>query len=388
MASFNLNLEQTKENILSNKQVINNYEEDLNIYMSNILNFDSVWNDKNTISFIELVKKERYEFNEHIESLSDYLNIIANFCDQLDEIIESNLGISRLKVIQYDYEKTNELIETITKIYNLIDKNYTILNELNIPQEFKYYSEIKQIELNYYKYRAKARSMKSKLNNIKNRVESLIVKTKSKVDNFDSVYISNNFCEHSYKVVSSVISKVVVEKNFQDANAVSATKTVNLSDNNYENNVKENKVFNQQIHNELFNYNLTELEEKKEADINKSIAILENSSLHEIEKFENISKGIENVDLQDSTFNKFEEIKSVNENVNMAKLKNSNSNLIGDFKKTNNKIEEADLLDSELNFVNEVNTIQNIKKANLSETQLNYIGKKNAANNIIDVQLK
>lgn len=205
MSSFSLNLSEIKNNISNSKKNLKDYDEDLNIYLNSVLNIDGAWNDKNTNGFINIVKKDRADLNQYIDSLNAYLNIIDGFCQGLNNIIIYNFNIKKLNKIKYDLDKLDVLITTTQQINDLVNSNYEILNSAIIPSSFKYYTELKQIENKYLNYKQKVSEFLKRLEDIKNRVELLIYNTKVKIKNFDVKYISKNICQHKYKIVSAAI---------------------------------------------------------------------------------------------------------------------------------------------------------------------------------------
>lgn len=349
MANFTLNISDTRENISNSKNNLKNYKENLSLYLSGVLNVDSSWNDNNTIGFIDVVKEDRLSLNEHIDCLSNYLDIIDTFCESLNRTITSNSDISSLNKIKYNLDKINKLIFYTNEIYKLVNKNYEILKNTEIPLNFKYYSELKQLQQDWSQYNQTMYKLKINFSNIKNDIEGLISNTREKVNSFNVQYISNDICEHSYKISSAILYDTTIKQNANyNTNSLIGSKTVSFNNNNYQtmNDYKQSQV---QVITETLNE-------------------------------DNLNLGVDN---KSSLNNK--NIINLSNSVNLENIKmNSKINAV---EHSNNNI-EVNLKSSTFNSVSDVDIKNNINDINLNNLDVELTDKINTSNNIIDANFK
>lgn len=385
MSSFSLNLSQARENIAKSRHNLKNYEENLNLYLSSVLNIDSAWNDNNTMGFIDTVKKDRLDLNDQISGLSKYLNIIDNFCDSLTNVILSNFNISNLNSIFYDLNNLNKIIASVNNIYFYVDANYDILKDSKIPLDFKYYKELKELENEYFEYKKSIKKLKNKLINVKSDVEELISRTKSRVDRFEIDYISRSVCEHSYKVASAALKDVNISNKIYETSATNATTIINtkhletveqINETNAEKNIfnqelkEDNLKFGVEEHNafinkmspELLEDNLKNVEDLKFGIENKVAVSLSEDNLSSVEDLKFAEENINKVNLTESNLKGIEDIVVAKQNINNVNLQTTNINTNIDNVSANNNIVETNLKTTSLSSVNEVNSESNLQK--------------------------
>lgn len=202
MSIFKLNVSEVINDVSSVQKSIGDYQEVLSMYLNNMCNVDSVWDDNNTNPFINSIVEDRKKFYEHIESLEDYLKIIEKFCKSMKEIVESRIDIN-LKQIDYNLDNVNKLIYYLNICYEKLNKNYYIYSQLTVDITNKNYYTFDKYKNETLYYRNKVYNVRDKIIKIRDDIESLIFKTKTSVDRFKIKQISSSICEHSYKIVSS-----------------------------------------------------------------------------------------------------------------------------------------------------------------------------------------
>jgi len=208
VASFELNISNVKNYIIEAKKKIVDYQSIVNIFSNSVANIDASWNDKNTPYFINIIKQDKFEFNEHLESLREYLNSISVFCSVLSQLIQNEFSISSLKKIKYDSEKMDYNIRLLDNCYEKLNRSYYLLDTLYLPITFKYYFYLKKYKQDILNYRNEIYKMREKLKKVKAEILSLLVSTKQKSNLFDIKLVSNDICSHSFKLVNTTFTSL------------------------------------------------------------------------------------------------------------------------------------------------------------------------------------
>ena len=207
MSSFSINVTATLNLVTQSKKQVKDYEEILNIYLNNTMNFDSAWNDHNTQVFVDTVKREQNEYNEQIQLLNLNLNIIENFCQTLKQITFNNFG-TNLSILAYNSNKIDVLISYLNECYNILNRNYSLFRNMRVSNAFKYYSLLKTYESNTLTYRNNIDRLRTRLGTFKTYVENLMYNSRVSVNNLGVKSVSNDIMEHKYQVFSSNLIKL------------------------------------------------------------------------------------------------------------------------------------------------------------------------------------
>lgn len=207
MSSFSINVTDTLNLVTQSKKQVKDYEEILNIYLNNTMNFDSAWNDHNTQVFVDTVKREQNEYNEQIQMLNLNLNIIESFCQTLKQITSNNFSMN-LTSLAYNAEKIDVLISYLNECYNRLNQNYYWFRNMKVSNTFKYYSLLKTYESNTLTYRNNIDRLRTRLGTFKTYVENLMYNSRVGVNNLGVKSVSNYIMDHKYQVFSSNLIKI------------------------------------------------------------------------------------------------------------------------------------------------------------------------------------
>lgn len=200
MSAFSLNIKDTFEKTSKIKKNIQDYNEMMNIYLKNVSNVDSVWHDFNTEPFLDILKKDKLSINEHINSLTNYIQIVNDYCVKIRQVVDTYFDISNVNMIKYDLKKINSVISILDEIYERIKSNCTILSNLRIPFNFKYKELINTYKDISFNHKNEISKLRRKMINAKFEIENIFSNARAKVNKFDVKQISKDICSYKYKI--------------------------------------------------------------------------------------------------------------------------------------------------------------------------------------------
>lgn len=388
MSNFTLNISNTLNNVSTSKTKLKNYKDSLNTYLNSVLNVDSVWNDSNTDAFVSTIRKEKYDFNDHINSLSNYLKIIEDFCNSVQKIILSNFSVSPLKKVGYNLGNINKTIELLNLCYNELNNNYEIFRSMQIPADFKYNYLLNQYRSDTYELKNKVINTRYSLEDVKKRIEVLINNTKQKINSHEVVNISNTICEHRYKV-SNVINLNGITDNTQ-YNATVSTKIdkSNMESVNYTVNLENLGSLNQSKQGEINGVNYT-------VNLGNlgSLNQIEQKELNGVNYAVNLNNSVKENQIINQELNyRTPEIKVSIPNVEETNIKTNFINpksevTFGDLNVSSNNVQSTQFTTSVIPDVNKVDVANNIQSTNMINKQSQQIKQTSLDTKIVESNL-
>lgn len=199
MANFVLNINNINNDIKILKNNIAEYKDSIISLKLNLSKVDSSWNDFNTNSFINIVKKDKNEFFEHITSMKKYIELISDFCDYLESYFEKKFYIEKVNKIKYNSDMLNSAIENLNNCYNKLNNISNILQDLVIPVAFEYKNLIKNYYFEIDKYKTSLITLKSKLSKINIDINNIVNEFKTKRNDIDFKTINSQKIEYNWK---------------------------------------------------------------------------------------------------------------------------------------------------------------------------------------------
>lgn len=257
MTYFKLDIPKVNESVSSYKTKKNNCFEDINLVYNGLGYTESAWNDQNAYSFIEKVKKDRYNLNEFFVYLDNLYEEINTFKNNIDDICAKQ-GYRRNTIIfKFDDSSISLCKEYLNNAVTYL--NYA-LNRIDIndfPDDFEYTNKL-------YDLRSEIKSIRNSIKNLINDIDKFV----SQVNN--EIYDSKNRLKRlgtsnfnlkvtDYKWgITDLNAKVNVNKSIQTYNQVNNVKT-NFKVNNED--LELNETF--------FDLNMTKVDLKDQDSINK-----------------------------------------------------------------------------------------------------------------------
>lgn len=200
MSKFTLNIKEINDYIYETKRNLSSFEENLELYIKNIINFDTVWNDYNTQPFINKVKQDNESFIDFYQILFNYIKIMEDFCDNIKQIFSKNFNITYIQKINYNLSEINKMILIFNSCDEKMQEINNIYQNLYIPSNFKYYNDLKQCKTKINLNKSIYLNMKNKLLNVKEETENLVLYSKKMFEKYKPKYISKNVVNYSYKI--------------------------------------------------------------------------------------------------------------------------------------------------------------------------------------------
>lgn len=197
MNNLVLNISEVKKENENVKLKIEDYLDNLDTYITGILKVDGCWNDKNTNVFIKLVNDEKEKFNEHAQSVLNYVDFIDSFCDDLQTSLNNKLDGVLLTKIQYYSNLVDSSFEFLDYASSFLDEAILDHANLQIPSSCSSYSDIKNIFNNVKSEQIS--DTKSDVNDCKGKLARVINEYKEKSNEKTFLEIDENICELQYK---------------------------------------------------------------------------------------------------------------------------------------------------------------------------------------------
>lgn len=200
MNNLVLNISEVKKENENVKLNIEDYLESLETYITGILKVDGCWNDKNTDVFIKLVNEEKDKFNEHAQSLLDYVDFIDDFCDDLQTSLNIKLDGSLLTKVQYYSSLVDSSFEFLDYASSFLDEAIIDHANLQVPSSCNSSSDIRNLFSNIKSNEIS--DTKSDVNDCKEKLVKVINEYKEKSNEKKFLEIDENICELHYKTVN------------------------------------------------------------------------------------------------------------------------------------------------------------------------------------------
>ncbi len=350
MTYFKLNIPNINNNIDRYRYYKKNILNDLSYVYRGLSYTQNSWNDTNSYSFLDKVKKDKYKLNNYFNYLDGLYTEIETFKNNIDNICYKYGYKRNFTTFKFDDNKINDCKRNLNNIIALMNNS---LNYININ---KFGTDFENINL-IYTLRNEIKNIKKLTSNLLNTIDNFTRSinnelynsrfrlTRKKGYEFDLKVSNYNWKLNDMRVMKKDLDRTLSISNTVD-NKINKNIEVNnkLSsdiNNSYQNN--NNIEFSKQerikgINNNLNSYmtNNTAIDKLKEEDI-KGL----NNNINSIS---NKSTSINNIDLED--------INSLTDNVNktQAKRKDILFEIDDDFNNIKNNVTSYSSGDNNINY--------------------------------------
>lgn len=356
MATFEISLDKIKVEVDTLNGYIKNYKDTISAVKNTLNNADSFWNDYNTNPFIKTITTDNTSFLNHINAISNYVNVIEQFCNELKQCIFKSTGNNRVTKIKYDSSNTNYAIQDLNNSILFLEKALASLEAMNVPITFKY-----RLILNLYEKQLKEniktlKVSKETLENINRSINSILSNAKIKNAQVEFMTVDSKKLGYHWQTFSSDL-KNVDDKSGNEHNVIG---------NNSNQSILNVDQVNVDSTNTIANGAVIELLDVDNPDV--VIGPDANKTLND-----NI-----NIDGINITYNgDVENVSSTSLNQNMN---NSNISYVGNDEKVNSNADNVNMNASNISFESADKLKDNITNANTSfvgiDTDIDFGDKK------------
>ena len=398
---FKLNIPQVNESISSYRSNKNDCLEDINYVYNSLKNTDSAWNDANSVSFIDKVKKDGYEIHNYISYLDSLYNEIETFKSNIDNVL-SKYGYKRNDVyLKFDDTKINSCKSHLNNIVTLMNNSLNYINISDFNQNFPNINLIYNLRNEINRIKSNTLELLDDISLFSKKISNELIESRYRVKKISDYNLKINLTNYNWKLKYMNTSGIVKDIPVQNLN-VQANKIDNIvaSDLKSNLNIQEksasvtsiDNVLKREIESSYLNDNSVKsvlqtdilfdsVDSKK---INDNIDSI-NLNYNKIDKVDNkiideLDKNIKGYSSNDQTIKLDEnEVNGLTDNItfnNNVKENNiifdSNWNNVGDnLNKNINEIKENNTNDFEFNAnLNDTLLSKSIKEAKVSDNNI------------------
>lgn len=208
MASFEINLTKVKEDLDTLNQYIKNYNETISAVKTTLNNADSFWNDFNTDPFIKTINNDEKNFKNHINALSNYVDVVENFCTDLKQCIFKYMGEAKVIKLKYNSMNLSLAIQDLEKVILFLNNALASLESMNVPLTFKYRIILNLYEKDLKNYIKTLSFSKTTLENINKTINSILSTAKTKNSRIEFRVVDNKKIGYRWQTFSSNLKQI------------------------------------------------------------------------------------------------------------------------------------------------------------------------------------
>lgn len=198
MNYLSLDVANVRKNCENTKQAIAKYEENMTSYFKNLMNVDASWKDKNTSGFVHMVGKDQAQYTEQSQNMKKNITCILDFCDRIESIFNSNLGVGtliNLKYLPQVTENAKNYLDECTKGINDLKRKFSAMY---VPASSGY-SSIIHSYLNDLDD-GLILKLKNKINDTVTELSDAVNSSKDRIDGILFTEMDPTLCKARYRV--------------------------------------------------------------------------------------------------------------------------------------------------------------------------------------------
>ena len=160
-------------------------------------------------SFIKTINKDKIKYVDHVNAISSYVNLVADFCENILKILNNYIENKNIIKLKYNSDMIEACVQDFDNIILFLNEAIASLNDINMPLSFKYRSVVK-IYIFELKNNVKIVSkMKDVFYNINLNIKHILDEFKEKSAKIEFKEIDDNSIVYDWNVVSSNIDLTI-----------------------------------------------------------------------------------------------------------------------------------------------------------------------------------
>lgn len=376
---FKLNIPQVNESISSYRSNKNNCLEDISYVYNGLKNTDSAWNDANSVSFINKVKKDSYEIHNYIYYLDSLYNEIETFKSNIDNVL-SKYGYKRNAVyLKFDDTKINSCKSHLNNIVTLMNNSLNYINISDFNQNFLNINLIYNLRNEINRIKSNVLELLDDISLFSKKISNELIESRYRIKKISDYNLKINLTNYNWKLsymnTSGIVKDTSVQKLNVQTNKIDNTVASDLKNNL---NIQEKSAFVASIDNVL----KKEMESSYLND-NSVKSVLQTDILFDSVDSKKVNDNIDSINLNYNKIDKVDNkiideldknIKGYSSNDQTIKLDENEVNGLTDNITFNNNVKENNIIfDSNWNDVgdNLNKNINEIKENNTNDFEFN-----------------
>ena len=232
---FKLNIPQVNESISSYRSNKNDCLEDINYVYNGLKNTDSAWNDANSVSFINKVKKDSYEIHNYIYYLDSLYNEIETFKSNIDNVL-SKYGYKRNSIyLKFDDTKINSCKNHLNNIVTLMNNSLNYINISDFNQNFSNINLIYNLRNEINRIKSNVLELLDDISLFSKKISNELIESRYRIKKISDYNLKINLTNYNWKLsymnTSGIVKDTSVQKLNVQTNKIDNTVASDLKNN-------------------------------------------------------------------------------------------------------------------------------------------------------------